>query len=236
MQVSAHFPTNAMNKGLKKLDFPFVLAHLWNRAEYRKHLDRYRNVFAIVDNGVHENGQPLPVDRIASVLDLNPGWIGILPDMIHKPVWTWTRVVKTMVQTGLDPSHWGVVLHGNQPEQIHFQHDLAVELGFGLICFPYKANRWTYLKPTIIDFRYNQRYHLMGLNEKDDLRRYATLPGKWSLDSMKIWKLDLRQANWHGHKVDFEYYDVDWSLVDSNLEYLGERFYGGSAQRLSQIP
>ena len=94
MLISAHFPPNALKHGLRKVDFPFVLAHMWNQAAYRNILQDYKNTFAIVDNGVHENGTPLGVDRVADVLDDNPGWVGILPDKIHKPIWTWAKLIR----------------------------------------------------------------------------------------------------------------------------------------------
>ena len=235
MLISSHFPINCMKRGISKLDFPFVLTHLWSQGKYRRNLEPYGNTFGIVDNGMHENGQPLPIHRIADVLDQNPGWIGILPDRLHKPIWTWGRTIRAIARTGISLQHWGMVLHGASAPQIHFQHDLAVELGVGLICFPFRAPRWNYLTETKIDFRYEQRYHLMGLNEQDRLEEYAKLPGKWSIDSMKIWKVDLTQPNWHGHKVDHEYYNVDWGLVNNNMSYLKERTYGRAASRVPDL-
>lgn len=235
MLISAHFPVNALKKGLRKVDFPFVLAHMWPQAAYRNILHDFKNTFAIVDNGVHENGTPLGVDRVAGVLDDNPGWIGILPDKIHKPIWTWKSLIQTVGETGMALHSWGAVLHGNSREQIHFQHDLACELGVGLICFPYKARRWDYLDPHSIDFRWGQRYHLMGLAEEDKLETYSRLPGKWSIDTMKIWKVDLTHPNWHGVKVGHVFHEVNWDLVDSNLNYLRGRFHGGTPERISSV-
>jgi hypothetical protein len=224
MLISAHFPLNNLARGLQYIDFPFILSQYWHRKEYRDTLLRFQNTFAIVDNGVHERGEPLAPAHVAAVLSDGGAWIGFLPDYIHKPIKTWRETVHCARVLGLDFRHWGLVLHGDNPEHIRFQHDLAVSLNFGLIAFPYKAPRHTYLKTSVIKFEYAQRYHLMGLSEKDDLTAYAALPGKWSIDSMKIWKIDLSQPNWHGHTVNFEKTTIDFGLVKSNIQYLKDRF------------
>jgi hypothetical protein len=64
----------------------------------------------------------------------------------------------------------------------------------------------------------------MGLSEIDDLEVYGTLPGRWSIDTMKLWKVDLTKKNWHGVKVNPEYHAVDFGLVENNLHYLKDRF------------
>ena len=64
----------------------------------------------------------------------------------------------------------------------------------------------------------------MGLSEDDDLETYGTLPGTWSIDTMKIWKVDLTHSGWHGVRADPEHSTVDFELVENNLHYLKERF------------
>lgn len=224
MLISAHFPINNLRRGLSYVDFPFILAQFWNRKAYRDTLSRYQNTFAIVDNGVHERGEPLSPDRVADILDTGGAWKGILPDFLHKPIATWKAIIKAIQLRGLDLRHWGVVLHGSNPAHVRFQHDLAIALDTGLICFPFKAPRHLYLDTSVIRFGYEQRYHLMGLSEMDTLEKYSTLPGKWSIDTTKIWKVDLTKPNWHGHEVNPEHGPVDFDLVKSNISYLKERF------------
>ena len=119
------------------------------------------------------------------------------------------------------------MLHGSNPAHIRFQHDLAVALGAGLICFPFRAPRYLYLDTTVLRFEYQQRYHLMGLSEMDLLEEYARLPGRWSIDTTKIWKHDLTQPGWHGHEADPVQSRVDFGLVKSNIQYLKDRFNAG---------
>jgi hypothetical protein len=223
---------NYLRLGLKQVDFPFILAHLWKRKPYRDELLHFKGTFAIVDNGTHERGTPLPTDAIAGILEAGPAWVGILPDHIHKPIRTWKETFRAVQSRGLDLKYWGFVIHGRDPAHVQFQHDLAVELGAKVICFPYRSPRWDYLRPEHISFRYEQRYHLMGLAEKDRLERYEQLPGTWSVDSMKIWKVDLTQPGWHGHKVNHEHHNIDLELLKRNVNYLRERFHAGATGRI----
>jgi hypothetical protein len=214
-----------MKRGLQHVDFPFILAHLWRRKPYQDTLLRFQNTFAIVDNGVHERGEPMPPDMVADILNQGGAWKGILPDFLHRPIQTWTAIIQNIQVRGLDLRYWGVVLHGDNPEHIRFQHDLAISLGVGLICFPFRAPRYKYLSSDFIKFRYEQRYHLMGLSEKDTLETYSTLPGKWSIDTTKLWRIDLEsETDWHGKDYDTEYSDVDFDLVKRNVAYLRRRF------------
>jgi hypothetical protein len=224
MLISSHFPLNNLRRGLQHVDFPFILAQYWHRKDYRDTLQSFANTFAIVDNGVHETGRAITPDTLANILDYGGGWKGILPDFIHKPAETWATIIRYVQTRGIDLSHWGIVLHGSHPTHVQLQHDIAVRLGVGVICFPFKAPRAYYLSTAHIKFRYEQRYHLMGLSETDRLEVYNKLPGRWSLDTMKIWKLDLSEPGWHGVRVDPEYSPVDFGLVKSNLAYLKERF------------
>lgn len=237
MLISSHFPIHQLKKGLRHVDFPFILAQYWGDKQYRDILQSFRNTFAIVDNGVHERSEPIPADRIADILDTGGGWKGILPDYIHKPIASWTAAIKTIQLRGLDLRHWGLVLHGDNPAHIQFQHDLAVALGTGVICFPYRSPRYVYLNTHLISFRYDQRYHLMGLSEADNLERYATLPGIWSLDSTKIWRMDLTQPGWEdsppGQPAHETTTVVDFSLLTNNLNYLKDRFNAGITRSLS---
>jgi hypothetical protein len=224
MLISSHFPLNVTKRGLQHVDFPFILAQYWHRKPYRDALSAFSNTFAIVDNGAHETGRPLSPDRVAEILDTGGGWKGILPDYLHKPAETWATIIHHVQIRGLDLKHWGIVLHGHNAFHIQLQHDIAIKLGVGVICFPFKSPRANYLSTSHICFDYNQRYHLMGLSEDDDLETYGTLPGTWSIDTMKIWKVDLSQPGWHGHKADPEQSRVDFGLVKANVQYLKERF------------
>lgn len=69
----------------------------------------------------------------------------------------------------------------------------------------------------------------MGLSELDTLEKYSTLPGKWSIDTTKIWKTDLSTPGWHGWKGNPQHDSVDFDLVKSNLAYLRNRFNAGTS-------
>jgi hypothetical protein len=213
-----------MKRGLSHVDFPFILAQYWNRKPYRDALSSFANTFAIVDNGSHETGRPLSPDTVAEILDSGGGWKGILPDYLHRPAETWETIIRHIQIRGIDLRHWGIVLHGHNAFHIQLQHDIAIRLGVGVICFPFKAPRVNYLSTAHIKFDYDQRYHLMGLSEIDDLEAYGILPGRWSIDTMKLWKVDLTQPNWHGVEGDPEHCNVDFGLVENNLHYLKDRF------------
>jgi hypothetical protein len=182
---------------------------------------------------MHETGGPVGIAEIASCLDSAGGWVGILPDKIHKPIFTWSSAIRAAQRYGIDFRHWGVVLHSSNAAYVRFQHDLAVSLGVGLIGFPYKARRWEYLDERVLKFEYDQRYHLLGLNERDELEKYATLPGRWSIDTMKLWKVDLTKPGWHGHTRNIEHDDVDIELLKNNVAYLRELFYARSSGGVS---
>ena len=228
IQIGAALPVlGPLKFALLALDYPFVLPSLWKYPHYRDAHIQLGKTWGIVDNDVHDKGIACSVDTIATILNDAPGWIGILPDVIHKPVATWNALIQTCLQTGISPKHWGIVLHGNDVEVMRFQFDLAHELGFGLICFPYRALRHVYLHPDVLYFRGDQRYHLMGLSERDSLITYGHLPGRWSIDTTKLYKADLTTKPWHGftHQIT-DAFDLD--LLKRNIDFLRKAFHGTS--------
>lgn len=231
IQFGAALPTTGpIVRALNMLDYPFVLPHHWTRSSrYREVHGEFGGTWGIVDNGMHETSSPMPPSKIAPILESNPGWVGILPDYLHRPVATWAAIIDLINMTGLPLNRWGIVLHGSDVSVMKFQFDLAHQLGFGLICFPYKAARWVYLHSEVLYFRHTQRYHLMGLSAQDDLWRFARLPGKWSLDTTKLWKIDLISAGSkiHGHSsTDLP---LNLSYLKTNLVYLREYLNATSA-------
>lgn len=222
MYFSTHFPIKDTVKGLKLVDYPFILAQYWKYKPYRDAYKPYGRTFGIVDNGFHELGASLSVPQVASAMLGH--WAGILPDVLNRPVTTWEKAIRQIQLYGIDFAHWGIVIQGISTEQIIFQLDLAHALGFGLIAFPFKTARWEYLPILRVRLRGDRKYHLLGLSPLDTLDVYNSLPGTWSLDTGKICKTDLtkKPETWSGHYLDWKEGRVDFDLVKKNLSHLKE--------------
>lgn len=219
VRLSFQVPVKYMEALHSEMDFHFALAHLVLRdssyaAYFRSHVK-----FVLLDNGVHELGEPLSMRELLDAAELCNADAIIPPDWHgdgHKTRWHFRRTVAIFRPGFL----WPVVQAATQEEV----HECAQEYdlyGVPFICFPYRLLRKG-LRPCPTT---KAKWHLLSYDRVEQLPSLAEVAT--SMDTGK----PIRLAQ-HGlpfgdvpeglPKLDM-YGELDVELARANIRELRKR-------------
>lgn len=173
-------------------DFRFGLAHyILNDVEYRK---KYP-VVEILDNGVHETGEPLPLKDLLRATKLCKAQHVVTPDWLHES----ERTLKALdeASTILEPDICAVIQAKTMKEVIK-GYTTYLENDVSIIAFPFRADRVAWIKElrSLDLFEEDQWYHMMGLKDQYELMQLVDLGLQFcSLDTSKPIKAGIADCS-----------------------------------------
>lgn len=208
MKLGLEMPTAYLDTFGPLTNFGFALAQ--NVLEDEAYAEYYRRMssagnMVILDNGLHELDQPLPMpELILAAQKITPTYV-IAPDFrkdAEKTLWHFRKMegLMTMKQT-----HVGIVLQGAELHDI-VQLYSAVRNQAHLISFPYREDRVGWMAelleryPTRINSWPTPYIHLMGVSTFEDLVWWKAVenahgfhitvdtakPIKWGIEGKKL--------------------------------------------------
>jgi hypothetical protein len=171
--LAMEIPTTALQKLNPLCDLDFVLAHkVLQDMEYaRFYRDRPKGRTLILDNSMHELGEPLPLDSISHAADIvRPDYI-IAPDRLGDADWSVTMLHRASEAWGKDRT--AATLLGDDDVD-RAQMLCAIDDCAELLCLPYRRPRleWFLGSAAVRRFR---RIHLLGMSSVAELRSWAYL-------------------------------------------------------------
>lgn len=233
IEMSLEIPIRLLDDILPRTDLGFALAHMILKDEH--YASMYRDTKHILDNSMYELNEPLGLDELLEAVDTSE------PEAVIGPDWEGdqlrTSETSTMLQQRLAKPpggghsiNTGIVIHGADKLSARDFFHYAQARRFRPICFPFRMRHMRhhliYYLEQQLDFKKDEWYHLLGLNNSDELRLIKRLPGRWSFDTAKPCKPELNlefSTGWSGlPKLDFyrEYSQVEIEQVITNIEYL----------------
>lgn len=244
VELALEIPVALLRDIYPLTDLGFSLAHMI--LKNKKYRDFYRGELQIMDNGMYELGDPLEAGELTRAAE------SVMPTAIIAPDWmdeasrtsqasilmrnffrgvTYTSVgVDGKPAQAIKPSI-GVVVQGKDLFQRRDFFNWCVDNEFRPICFPFRTRkqRYTLIGSLASENRFTPDgwYHLLGLNNRDELTQIKELPGRWSVDTAKPCKpgLDMSQdwTKWTGRgRLDHMrgYTAAEVELVKANIAHL----------------
>lgn len=192
MQFCFQIPIPHLTERWGELDF--ALAHLVNASESYKsyYYNRPKDRTCILDNSLHELGQPLPIDAISNAAN------EINADYIIPPDWHGERE-RTLRAAEVAVEMFGLhrvapVIQGKTYDEFKQCYTTYRLAGFNIICIPYRMRE---LRATLaLDELYKHphiKHHFLGLNGTPELYVLAAAPNA-TLDTGK----PFREAQYVG--------------------------------------
>jgi len=196
MEISLEIPLPHIEEFLPLTDFPFGLAQLaLSSAKYRQQMQG-----CLLDNGMYELGEPLPVYRLVQAAACINAAAVIAPDWEGDMHRTCLAVYKLMKARKGAPWTVGALVQGKDLEE---RMDCFYELK-AMKCepigFPFRSPRGEVIRKLELENMFDEYswYHLFGLRDNSELR--WKLPGRWSLDTGKPFKgFRMDQGKIRGH-------------------------------------
>jgi hypothetical protein len=171
-------PSLLVHVGPPLTDLDFALAHrvLENRTYGAWFRNRAKGRELILDNSMHELGEPLPLDALIRAAEMvNPDYV-IAPDRLDDAVWTLQQYHNTRL--ALD-GRWktAVVLVGATPDEraAFCQQVQEAEM----LCLPYRKPRLAWFLELTPNHR---RIHLLGVSTLLELLLWRRLTNACGLD------------------------------------------------------
>lgn len=184
IRLSLEYPTTHVKRFTKLTDFDFVLAHkvLEDKSYARYLANRERSRMLLLDNSMHELGQPLPVKDLARAASACRATFVVAPDKLGEPQKNLEWFEETY--TELYAKHrLAVTLAGHTAdEREKYLH--TVRHRAEMICLPFREPRWDWFLEQKKNLNWCFRIHLFGVSELAELRNFAEqsrTPGnRWS--------------------------------------------------------
>lgn len=163
-------------------DYTFALAHLaLANPNYRKTM----MPIDLLDNGVHENGEPMDLVQLRRTEKLCSPMYITAPDWIHNAYRTVNAFTPAGIQLDADIC---AVVQAQDVEEAKWVYAYYLQQGAEIIAFPYRADRVTWIRELRLSGLWDkdQWYHMMGLKSVTELKELVDLDIKYcSLDTSK---------------------------------------------------
>lgn len=217
----------------EETDLDFPIAHrVLEDEEYRRYYSDRGPRECILDNGLHELGEAIPLDELLRAAKLVKADYVIAPDRIGDSAWTadqFSRLQAAKHDQQL-PFKLAVVLTGNSART---RRELLQTACFAdMLCLPYDQPRLLWYQEL---FPYWRRVHLLGVSELSELQAWLSYapflhlsvdtgkPVKYGLLERNLRTLDsLRHSTLLSHKL-LEISQVTPSqldLVKANIRFM----------------
>jgi hypothetical protein len=205
IELSMEVPEAFREAFCRLCDQDFALAHrVLEDASYAYfYRNRAKGRELILDNSMHELGEPLAVaDLLRAARTVRADYV-ISPDRLGDPDFTFDQFQRTHFTLGRD-FKIAVVMAGKTPSERHGFLNGVVSAD--MLCLPYREDRLAWFKEQVPSWN---RIHLLGVSSADELREWVQLaramperrfsvdtskPIKWALADELI---ELRE-NWRG--------------------------------------
>jgi hypothetical protein len=189
MELAWQVPYRYMNQF--KGHFHYALAHLvLSNADYARFF-LYQDEPVVMDNGVHENGEPLPWAKLEQAAwRCNARYI-IPPDWFFDGTRTYDAFKEALSRWG--PRRLWPVLQGTTVVDLRDLYELYMYWKVPAVCIPYRLAdlRWKLIPRLTFDVR----HHFLGLRELDDLK-YIKQVRFASLDTGKPFRFAQQNHTW----------------------------------------
>lgn len=199
-------PTKYLSAWSPLCQLDFVLAHkVLEDEEYARFFrNRPAGRELILDNSVHELGETLPVKDLVRAAELCRADTVIAPDRLGDAVF---NLQQYHLMCSYFPTMMiGVVLAGKDRQQRRaFLSEVA---NCGMICLPFKEDRWTWYNENREQIHRFYRQHLLGVNTLSELRLFNAVVSSqqrifgthivnWSMDTTKAlkWGIDYQMID-----------------------------------------
>jgi hypothetical protein len=189
--MSLEIPIPHLDEFLPLTDFAFGLAHLciqkYNPLEWAKYISRYHG--CVLDNSMYEmEDKPLSIKELVFAAQECQPSMTVAPDWMNdheRTVASFRELQKAI------PGHdlAGVVQGEDLDDRIECFLNLQ-KYGCAMICFPFRTPRSATIRALASRnlLRYAERYHLLGLENVDELDIDKVFIGAWSYDTGKPFK------------------------------------------------
>jgi hypothetical protein len=197
--LAMEIPTDFLDSWTPLTDFDFVLAHrvLEDVAYRRFYAKRPSGRECILDNSMHELGHPLPVASLLEAAVAIRADFVIPPDRLGEAAWNLEQFRRCAWEFRDTPIGVASVLCGATPalRETYMWHTRSAPM----ICLPFREPRLQWFFDSPRNIHLFERVHLLGVNELDELRRFATLSARstrtrWTVDTAKPIKWGLEGA------------------------------------------
>lgn len=199
MELSLEIPLPHIEEFLPLTDFPFGLAHLCLEDPVYCRLMKG----CLLDNGMYELGESLPVKTIVRAATLvnpvsviAPDWEGDMKKTLHGVEALYDEVA------GHDPG-WtvGALVQGKTLDERNNCFYELKRMGCRPIGFPFRSLRASTIMQLHQEGMFDEDgwYHLFGLRDNNELK--WKLPGRWTVDTGKPFKgfrMDQEKIRGHG--------------------------------------
>jgi len=198
MELSLEIPTPHIEEFLPLTDLPFGLAQL----TFKDPAYRWKMQGCLLDNGMYELGEPLPVDKLVAAAES-----GIAPVAVI--ALDWEDDYDKTLQAAYDflkaskdrPWTVGALVQGKDLEERMECFYALRSMHYRPIGFPFRSPREETIERLRLEgmFDENAWYHLFGLRNNNELK--WKLPGRWTLDTGKPFKgfrMDKEPIRGHG--------------------------------------
>jgi hypothetical protein len=169
--LGLEMPTSLLGTLSPLTDLDFILAHrVLSEKAYAEwfSLPRHPKTEAILDNSMHEVGEPLmPHDLVEAAAIVKPTYV-VAPDRMGETVWNKEQLNK-LERLAAGKFKLAVVVTGKtvaERKWFHYATSAA-----DLVCYPYREARrfeWFLEHPPI-----GRRIHLLGVSELPELKRWV---------------------------------------------------------------
>lgn len=230
----SHIPTKYIQQVRRRSDMDFALAHLVLKdvGYLRAYRFRPRGRKLLLDNGLFENGEPLPIADLVEAAKLVDATYVIAPDRTDDWKWTCDKVVEFIEACD---QNFGVaaVITGPEPAQMAKCYKFYASIGVDMYCWTFLLDRYSAIRQITDDgvgIDKEKPHHLLGFSTREELRMtVGELPFRLqlSLDSSKPINAafsgeriaDSGRGKYKRPSLDSE---IDEVLLDANISTFAE--------------
>jgi len=203
IKLALEVPTPILWRFSAMQDLAFLLAHrLGSDRRYRSWAlsEVLSGRETIVDNGLIELGTPWNIQSLYNLLyplftdegRLPENMYITAPDQLFNGSFSRNNYIAATKKWA--SANWAYVVHGTDLIGREDEYNWAMDNGVKLIGFAFKEDRLDWLSTLI--FSANQRYHLYGLADLEEIKMVKKLPGLWSVDTGKPFKMAHANRGW----------------------------------------
>jgi len=212
MKLSMEIPTAHLADLSPLVDIDFLIPHKLEDKRYRDFYANRLNVECIMDNGFHELGEPLTIEKLIHYCNMMQPDFLISPDKLDDVSWT-MEMAEVMVKKVPSYKLAGNVFGETREERIKMISHYR-SLRFGMVCFPYRKRQPEWFTHSLNELtsivNTFARVHFLGaINELETKFLAKTFPHA-SIDTAKPikWGLQKRRLDtvdpWSGGWVEYD--------------------------------